>query len=388
VYIHIGAPKTGTTYLQQRLFRNREALARDGVLYPYLYPGQSFRSMSDFCGTGWAGAGAQQFAGEWAAVAGRIHDWAGPTAIVSNELFGRATSGRIRVGLRKLGDVEVNVVFTARDFARQIVSDWQEHIKHRHTVQLEAFVDDLLERGLDATAPFGEMFWGLHDAAYVLARWEQHVPADRIHVVTVPQPGAAKDTLWRRFCETTKLDPVAYEDLRGRSNVSMGVVETELVRRMNRHLHRMTMHDYDPLVRKVLAEKILGNRSARLTLPPDRFDAVSARSKQLITELRTRGYHVVGDLEDLMPQQDEHADHTSPSDVTDTDLAGAALRAAVGLLRHAARQRHTIAELRAELGDEPFPPVARRGSAPATDGMLVRAQAVARQLRSRAARPR
>jgi hypothetical protein len=349
VYFHIGAPKTGTTYLQQRLFRNRDALARDGVLYPYLDPGQSFRSMSDFSGTGWAGAGADEFDGEWAAVADRIRDWDGQTAIVSNELFGRASPGRIRRGLRKLGDVEVHVVFTARDLARQLVSDWQEHIKHRHTVQLETFVDELLERGLKARRPFGNMFWGLHDASYVLARWEQQVSAAQIHLITVPQPGAPKDTLWQRFCEVTRLDPDAYEDLRRRSNVSMGVVETELVRRMNRRVRRMPMHHYDPLVRMVLAERILGNKSARLTLPPGRFDAVTARSIQLIAELRTRGYHVVGDLDDLLPRWDEHTEHISPSDVTDTALAAAAMRAAVGLLRHAARQRQTIAELRAEL---------------------------------------
>jgi hypothetical protein len=34
VYLHIGAPKTGTTYLQEVLFRNRARLAEHGVLYP------------------------------------------------------------------------------------------------------------------------------------------------------------------------------------------------------------------------------------------------------------------------------------------------------------------------------------------------------------------
>src|SRR3712207_9036613 len=34
VYLHVGAPKTGTTYLQDRLHRNRAALAARGVHYP------------------------------------------------------------------------------------------------------------------------------------------------------------------------------------------------------------------------------------------------------------------------------------------------------------------------------------------------------------------
>ena len=32
VYLHIGVPKTGTTYLQGFLFANREALAKRGLL--------------------------------------------------------------------------------------------------------------------------------------------------------------------------------------------------------------------------------------------------------------------------------------------------------------------------------------------------------------------
>ncbi len=34
VYLHVGAPKTGTTYLQDRLQANRSALAVHGVSYP------------------------------------------------------------------------------------------------------------------------------------------------------------------------------------------------------------------------------------------------------------------------------------------------------------------------------------------------------------------
>ncbi len=34
VYLHVGAPKTGTTYLQNRLAANQAALAARGVSYP------------------------------------------------------------------------------------------------------------------------------------------------------------------------------------------------------------------------------------------------------------------------------------------------------------------------------------------------------------------
>jgi len=345
VFFHVGAPKTGTTYLQQVLFQNREALAGDGVLYPYEFFDESFRSMQDFRGASWGQKGPGYYAGEWEKVASRARDWTGSTVIISNELLGGSSPDRIAAGVASVQPADVHVIFSARDFARQLVSDWQEHVKHKHRVTLEQFVDDLVEKGLDAPPPFGELFWGMHDAAYVLQRWATVVPPENIHLVTVPQPGAPRDTLWQRFCHVTGLDPAAYETETKRSNTSMGVAETELIRRMNEDARSIRDDDYDRLVRIVLAERILGGQSPRLTLPPDRLEWVSQRSRQLIDELKGAGYQVEGDLEELMPDPATHATYVSPTALTEADLAPAAIRAAQGLLRHSAMLRSKVREL-------------------------------------------
>lgn len=345
VFFHVGAPKTGTTYLQNVLFANREALAEQGVLYPYADAGQSFRSMLDFRQAPWAGAQPGQFTGEWDAVAARTRDWSGSTVILSNELLGGSPPDRIAAGVASIQPADVHVIFSARDFARQLVSDWQEHIKHKHTVTLEKFVDDLVELGIDAPEPFGELFWGMHDAAYVLPLWETVVPAQNIHVVTVPHPGAPSNTLWRRFCSVTGLDPDRYESQTAPANRSMGVAETELVRRMNAEVRGMPVEIYDPLVRRLLAEEILGGQSPKLMLPTNRMEWASQRSRQLIQSLQQSGYAVEGDLEELMPRPEDHAAYVSPTDQTDADLGDAAVRAATGLLRHAGRQRRRNLEL-------------------------------------------
>jgi hypothetical protein len=359
VFVHIGAPKTGTTYLQNVLFQNKDALAVDGVLYPYADFGQSFRSMQDFRGVGWGGGKASEFAGEWATVAERARDWSGSTVIVSNELLGGARPERIEPGLASLLPGEVHIVFSARDLARQLVSDWQEHIKHKHTVTLEQFVDDLIELGLDAPQPFGELFWGMHDAAYVLRRWSVYVPIERIHIVTVAHPGAPPDALWRRFCAVTGLDPAAYDTAIKRSNASMGAAETELVRRMNFEVQGMAGEAYDPLVRRLLAEEILGGTSPRLTLPTGRMDWVMGRSRQLVDELTAAGYPVEGDLAELLPRPVDHEPYVSPTELTEADLADASYRAATGLLKHAGRQRRRIIELQHEVAGT-VPPESRK----------------------------
>ncbi len=37
-FVHIGLPKTGTTYLQAVLAHHRDALRESGVLYPFVRP--------------------------------------------------------------------------------------------------------------------------------------------------------------------------------------------------------------------------------------------------------------------------------------------------------------------------------------------------------------
>lgn len=349
VFFHVGAPKTGTTYLQEVLFQNRERLAADGVLYPYEDFGQSFRSMQDFRGAGWGTQGPGQFAGEWETVAGRARAWRGSTVIISNELLGGSAPDRIAAGVESVRPADVHVIFTARDLARQLVSDWQEHVKHKHTVTLERFVDDLVELGLDAPAPFGELFWGMHDPVHVLRRWAEVVPVENIHLVTVPQPGAPRDTLWRRFCRVTGLGPGAYDTETKRSNASMGVAETELVRRMNADLRDIRDEDYDRLIRIVLAERILGGGSPRLTLPEGRMGWALERSETMLADLSAAGYPVEGDLAELMPDPESHRPYVSPTALGDAELAGPALRAATGLVRHASRQRQTNRSLREQL---------------------------------------
>src|SRR4028119_1142030 len=83
VFFHIGAPKTGSTYLQNVLFQNKDALSAAGVMFPYDQPPQCFFSMLDFRGVGWGGKRAREFRGHWDAVATRAREWPGDTVLLS-----------------------------------------------------------------------------------------------------------------------------------------------------------------------------------------------------------------------------------------------------------------------------------------------------------------
>ena len=358
MFVHIGAPKTGTTFVQNVLWSNREALAADGVLYPYESRQEHFRAMLDLRQRGWGAKGRGVSRGAWDAVAGRATGWHGHSVILGNEILGGATEAQIQRVVDSLAPAEVHVIFTARDLARQLVSDWQEHIKHRHTITLEDFVDDLIEHGLAAQPPFGEMFWGLHDADHVLRRWSKIVPSDRIHLITLPPPGASGNPLWQRFCSVTGLDPDRYSLEVRRSNPSLGRTEAELLRRLNKRVTNLDPPHYDYLVRMRLTGTALKGKGGRLVLPEGRMPWVVERSRALVDALAGGGYDVVGDLEELMPRPEDHEGYLATKSIPARKMLTVSIRTNAALLRIAAQQRERTHVLREELGDIPPAPEA------------------------------
>jgi hypothetical protein len=65
VFLHIGAPKTGTTYLQNILFTNRAALRRDGLLYPGNAVRSHFWAIQDLREIAFHGHVDPQVSGAW-----------------------------------------------------------------------------------------------------------------------------------------------------------------------------------------------------------------------------------------------------------------------------------------------------------------------------------
>ena len=55
VFLHIGTPKSGTTYLQEKLALNRELVAKQGLTYPETRSGNHFEAALDLIEERWAG---------------------------------------------------------------------------------------------------------------------------------------------------------------------------------------------------------------------------------------------------------------------------------------------------------------------------------------------
>ena len=105
-------------------------------------------------------------------------------------------------------------------------------------------------------------FWKAQGLPDVLARWGEGLPPERIHVVTVPQSGAPRDLLWERYCEAFGIDPAWAPAESDRENVSIGIAETALLRKLNRRFKRVGLKgdDYRRIVRQLMVHDTLAHR--------------------------------------------------------------------------------------------------------------------------------
>ena len=129
VVLHVGLPKTGTTYLQAVLAHHRDALREAGVLYPFVRPQAMFLGAVEVRGSHEKfGLTAEDVAGTWQALCDRVLAHAG-TSVISHEILGGAEPDEIAAALAPLAGIEVDVVVTARDLGRQATAHWQEEVK-------------------------------------------------------------------------------------------------------------------------------------------------------------------------------------------------------------------------------------------------------------------
>lgn len=338
VYLHIGAPKTGTTYLQDRLARNAGGLAAHGVHFPTRSPMVSpglfhFRAALDLLDQDWGGAPGHAV-GSWDALTKRVRRLDG-TVIVSHEILAPARPEKVAKAMADLAGSEVHLVYSARDLARALPAAWQESIKQGRKWTYRKF--------LRRTRRGKPWFFRAFDIPSVLGTWGAGLPPERIHVVTVPQRGTVTtggDPLWLRFCEAFGIDPAWAPVDSDRTNRSLGVAETQLLRQLNQRLDRVTRREaaYDSLIRDMLAQNELVKReSAPVRLPLHAFDWVEATTERWIEYLQQSGVHVVGDLADLRPvRPEEGAAWHDPDKVPARQRLQVSLDALTAMTREAA----------------------------------------------------
>lgn len=297
VFLHVATPKSGTTYLQSVLWQNAETLRNAGLLLPGTFQThytaakgvtqrRRMREVDIDIGTAWG------------RLAKQTNRWPGD-ALICHELFAPASAEQAEAAKSALDTPETHLVLTARALHKQLPASWQEGLKGGGMLPFDKYVDHVRSnRGK------GQWFWSVQDLGDVALRWGEGLPADRVHIVTVPPNSVDPTLLWRRYASVYGIDPAACNVDVPKRNVSLGCVEAELLRRVHSRqdprFRKGPERSYVPWTRKLLAVKILGQRhSAPFGLPAGARDWVSERTAAMVREVNDRGYHVVGDLADL-----------------------------------------------------------------------------------------
>jgi hypothetical protein len=346
VFLHIGEPKTGRTFLQQVIWRNRAALAVQGVVLPGHHPQDHFRASQDLRGLKRLPSDpAGSWTGEWDILA-RQSKQAPRAAVISHELFSAADDEHASQAIRSLQPAEVHLVLTARDIASLLPAEWQESVKQRSTRGWEDWLADVIDHESVQPDRRHWWFWRVHDTLQILRIWSQYVPADRIHVMTMPQRGASSDLLWRRFAGLLEVDPDSVDISRARANASLGLTEMEFLRRLNTEMSgEVPDWFYMWTVKEGLAHATLAARppGQRLVLPPERHAWAQKYAETLIAGVSDAGYDLVGDQAELRPPEVTEA-AVSPTDQPAGELLDAAIEAAATLVLNQYRKEYPAAE--------------------------------------------
>lgn len=331
VYLHIGAPKTGTTYLQRVLHANRDALAACGVLYATgstsrdpVWAAEVLRGLD--LSRHWR----SEAPGAWDRIVDQVRGWDG-TAVISHEFFGACTAAQAQRALRDLAPSEVHLVVTARDYVSVAGAVWQERIKYGHATRFSEFrLDDV------GQAPMWT--WRTQDLLAIIERWQHDLSPSHVHVVTVPR-GGRTELLWERFASAIGVDPSVASVEIPSANTSLGLVQAELLRRVDERVGRVLKkrRHYARWTRDLLANTVLSRGAReRFSVSGPYASELMARSREAVSGISEAGYDVVGSLDDLLPPEPLPVTR-SPDDASSEELLDAAIDAIVALIAEAKR---------------------------------------------------
>ena len=263
VFLHLGLPKTGTSYLQTILWAHREELADAGLLVPG-------RERRDHL---WASlvvrddprVGAPQREGARSpgrCCSAETRAWDGDV-LISHEFFCAASAEQAARVLEDLAPAEVHLVLTAREPLGLFTSSWQESLKNKGTVPLEDYgrgESDGPARGLGLARP------GPRPGARPLGH--RHCRRSGCTSSRVPPAGRVHRTSsGGRSARCSASSPASVGEAGRFPNASMGVVEAETLRRLNGRLSGFdAAFDRGVWIRTFLADERLVPRARRAVL--------------------------------------------------------------------------------------------------------------------------
>ena len=395
VYLHIGAMKTGTTYLQHMLYANRDELTAAGLVIPGETWGRQVRGVQEILGLGRRDPHvSRMMEGSWQALVDEALADPGNVSVISVEFLSYAGRRDVRRILASLAGADVRVILGVRDMAASLPSQWQTLVHNGGRwswAEYLAAVPRPTARPLPRPRGFQPLLEEFHrtlNLPRMLSAWGPLLPPGALHVVTAPRSREQPDELWWRFAQVVGVDPTVVKHPPNRANTSLGQSSSELLRRLNLRIGRLPKSEYDMTVKMPVALGRLSRRARQegtAQITREAYDVAlrwNALTRRMIEQL---GASVSGDLADLPTEADPRVRASlpvAPSAPHVPAILDAAEDAALVLARRTRRRRRKLAQAGLEVQVVKRPRVASlRSRWEATDDPV---DAAARDLAARA----
>lgn len=341
--LHVGAMKTGTTYVQHLLQDNRPVLEAAGWWVPeHKRVVQATRQLLDLGGLT-VGSGPDADGGvpdlaaapKWVALLAEARERSAEPgcrgAVLSMEFLSFVLPRGAALVRDSAGDLDLHVVLTVRDAVHALPSQWQSLTRNGQDLSWPEFA-----AGARAPrpAPGRPAFRRTQDVPRMLRTWSGVVPPERLSVVTVPRRSdASRAVLWSRLCQVLGVDAAATE-VTAFDNPQLGYGSCELMRLVNAAgLEPGSVRPYRKVVRRLTKDHLLPLRTEQSRPRCDEATAafaldLNARTRALAADVAT----LVGDLADLPVERGpdealDPGDTPAPPPVDEVLRAAAALHA-------------------------------------------------------------
>ncbi len=165
VVLHIGSMKSGTSFIQNVLGNNREALAEHGISFAGERWRDQVTAVQDLIAHGGPRQEPLDPAGPWRRLVDEINATPG-TSVVSMEFLAPRVTAKIEL-LRDALQGDLQVVLTGRDLARNIAAMWLESVQNGSAVDWDAYLAAV--RSEDRSQPVARNFWNHQGLAEIAA---------------------------------------------------------------------------------------------------------------------------------------------------------------------------------------------------------------------------
>jgi len=330
--IHIGFPKTGTTFVQGAMLQARPKLGEVGVVYPGK---ERYHKEAGIYIAGATGRLGDPPSTEthWNTLVRQIKAAGDQRVLISSEWMAETDDAGIARVVNELGDGQAHIVATLRPIVKILPSSWQQYLQNGHRFHWEKWLHGvLLEPPYDKPTP---SFWRRHRHDEVLARWAKIAGPENVTAIIVDS--SDHELLLRQFEQMLAM-PAGFlaPEPPAKDNRSLTWPEAEMVRRVNGVFKDRGWPDslYRSVVRQGIVSRLAKMRPAagempKIPMPDWAAERAAEIGAEFARNIATLGIRVVGDLDSLGAQPAPTGITEAPPTLVPAHIAAEALIAAI-----------------------------------------------------------